>query len=103
MGRDANLACKTCRVNVKLGYGSYSTWIHADTLEEYDKAPDTFKHRYKNITLRKALVEHEGHDYVIWSHDWCSVVRGNLEDDVSQEILIENYESYHKITEELGG
>ena len=79
MGRESNFACKDCKKNYYLGYGSYSSWLDdVKTVVEYDALSDENKQLAKNINYRRCLGEHEGHDWVNWSTDWCYEKNGNL-------------------------
>lgn len=94
MGRDSYLTCTDCRVTYYLGYGSSSTWLFADTVEEYDALPEDWKYLCKNEALRLALSKHEGHKFIVWSHDWCSTGNGQLVNDYTDEILATDYSEY---------
>lgn len=79
MGRDAIFYCVTCKVEIYLGYGSYSTWLDgARTVEEFDASaarhpdPDVASIP-KNRAVRRALAEHAGHEWVGTSSDWSFV------------------------------
>lgn len=79
MGRDGNFACKGCKKNYYLGYGSYGTWLdYAKTVVEYDSLPDEKKQLIKNINYRKCLAKHEKHDWFTFSDEWCYEEGGNL-------------------------
>lgn len=76
MGRDSSLYCFTCKVEIYLGYGSYSTWHDsAKTVEELDEKiaaagdPDV-ANLVKIQALRRALTEHAGHTFQTQSSDW---------------------------------
>ena len=101
MGRDSNFACRTCKKNYYLGYGSYSTWLDgALTIAEYDARDDADKDRQKNQNFRKCLEEHDGHDFVIWSDDWCYKNHGNLliEGGYGKDVVIvEGFKDYEQI------
>jgi len=101
MGREGNFACKDCKKNYYLGYGSYTTWLdNAKTVAEYDALPDDKKHIFKNINYRRCLGEHEGHDWVSWSSDWCYEENGNLYVDGSLSdpfLLCEGFSEFDKI------
>ena len=74
MGRDGNFTCKDCKKTYYLGYGSYTTWLDLSdikTVKEYDELDSPNKDRQKNMNYRKCLEEHEGHDWITWSGDWC--------------------------------
>lgn len=80
-----------------IGYGSYGTWIYAESVAEYDAAPEEYKNLQKNINLRQCLVEHDGHDFVIWSNDWASVFDGALVIDLTDEVSIPDFSQYKQI------
>ena len=79
MGCDYIFSCKDCKKSYYLGYGSYSTWIHATTEEEFEKGARGIEERrnldprriWKNENLLKCIKEHSGHDVCQWSHDWA--------------------------------
>jgi hypothetical protein len=100
VGRDANFSCKTCKKTYVLGYGSYGTFINADTIEEYQALPNDNKDLNKNKNLEWCLTVHHGHDFIQWSGDWAWVdakgrlmVEGGYDDD---KVLIEDFWSYSK-------
>ena len=102
IGRDSNFACKDCKKNYHLGYGTYTTWLdYVKTASEYDALSNDKKHLAKNINYRKCLSEHEGHDYVTWSNDWCYEDNGNLYVDgggyMDEYLLCERFSEYEKI------
>lgn len=101
MGRESNFACKDCKKNYYLGYGSYTTWLdYVGTATEYDALPDGKKHIAKNINYRKCLGEHEGHDFISWASDWCYEKNGNLYSDGGWNdlyLLIEGFSKFEKI------
>jgi len=100
MGRDSNMTCKTCKKNYYLGYNSYSGWIYASTLAEYDAKPDDLKKRRGNQNLRQVLEEHEGHEmFGPWSHDYMFNNRGVLEmnSGYHDDKVIEDYGDYEQI------
>ena len=102
MGRSSSFCCKTCKVNISLGYGCYSTWLDNDakTVAEYDALEDDNKHLPKNKAFRQALVEHEEHDWFLWSEDWYSTYRGKLTADWSGEVLVDDFEDYERVLAE---
>jgi hypothetical protein len=99
MGRSAYFTCADCRITYHLGYGSYSTWLDhkADSLQEYDALPDEHKHLLKNKNYRKCLEEHEDHNFVAWSTDWCSISNGNLVSDHDGKILVKDVNLFDEI------
>lgn len=96
MGREAHLSCRTYRKSYYLGYGPYSTWVKAETLAEYEAADnsDYRKNLLKNENLYRCLKEHDGHDYAIWSSDYCDIIGDDLVEYMSDVVLIEGYTGY---------
>jgi len=105
MGRDGRLVCRDCKLEIYLGYGSYLTWIgdHANTVAGFYMAvarrgKDT--QLTKNVNLRRALQEHEGHDFTVGSEDWW--VHDSKRDALCVEgaygapgkVIAENYSEY---------
>lgn len=106
MGRDAQAACRDCRIAYYLGYGSYSSWLDSlDTPEAFDAFDDSkgrpSKSFYGNVNWRRVLEEHRGHDLVRWSDDWAIYEGGNLHDPGPYmsvgPVLVADYDSYRKI------
>lgn len=101
MGADRHFCCKTCKKNYYLGYGSYRTWIEADSIEEYDNfpGPNNYKELLKNDNLRKCLQEHAGHDFFTFSYDYCSIVGEDLMIDAgySDDLLCKSFSKFQQI------
>ena len=104
MGCSRTFACRTCKKAYSCGYGSYGSWLMADSPEEYDALPDKegFKARTKNQNFRQCLGEHQGHDITYFSEDYTSLNRetGHLEMDGGwgpPSVYIEDFASYEKI------
>ena len=82
MGCSKTIACLDCKKLYYLGYGSYGSWISADTVAAFDAQarkvvgrdsddPWTQEgHLKKNQNLRTVLVEHEGHRLRAWIDDY---------------------------------
>ena len=88
MGRSSSFCCKTCRKNISLGYGPYTTWLdRVETVAEYDALPDTHKDLPKNKNFRKTLEEHEDHDWFLWFEDWASTARLVTAEDGTLELV----------------
>lgn len=84
MGRSGSMACLDCKIDVYLGYGSYSTWLDGcDSVEEFDTVEDhdDLKQLRKNQNVRKFLTWHDGHNIVHYSSDWTTHRDGNLYQD----------------------
>jgi hypothetical protein len=100
-----HFTCKTCKVDFYLGYSSYGAWAltSCKTLKEYDDAED--KGDTRNLIVmqnfRKALSEHEGHDFFTWSSDWCEKDRdGNLVSECNYgkyAMLAEGFRTYRMV------
>lgn len=103
MGRDGQIACKTCRINYYLGYGSYTTWIYATNLEEAQRElekDEGLAKLTKNQNLIKVLEEHQGHDLLLWSNDWCYETSEHLVYEggwPNERVAIEDYDSYQQV------
>lgn len=101
MGTDRQFCCEDCRVNINLGYGSAMSWIDVRTVGEYDENCKTHGDLKKNVNMRRALVEHDGHNHFCWSYDWCSVdcETGALLLDAGYEVkvLIPDFREYTKL------
>ena len=99
MGRSSNFLCRTCKKNISLGYGSYTTWLDNDakTVAEYDALPDTNKDIQKNKNFRKTLAEHEDHDWTLWSEDFVSNINGNLVVYWTDEIIATDFDEYEHV------
>ena len=102
MGCDYIFTCVDCKIHYDLGYGSYTSWIHATSMEGFsadaekimgNKGFDVRELR-KNQALRECIQLHESHKVHLWSHDYADVEDGKLiiasgpyyeclEDDVS--------------------
>src|SRR5438128_2552403 len=75
------IACLDCKILYYLGYGSYGTWIDADSVDEFDSKAKKVVGRdsddpwtehgklRKNQNLRKVLVDHAGHRLIQWCDD----------------------------------
>lgn len=103
MGCDRHFCCQTCKTDIYLGYGSYSSWLDCGvrTAAQYDALPDTYKPPLsKNKNFRAALEKHEGHDWFCWSSDYCSVndKTGDLELDAgySVQVWCKDFRGYTK-------
>ncbi len=77
MGRDGQAYCEECRLNVYLGYGSYSSWadgvLSVAAYDEWAERHPNWAGLLKNQNLRRFLGEHEGHEGIlVWSGDWLT-------------------------------
>lgn len=102
MGCAYHFSCVTCRKSYDLGYGSYSSWVIANTVDQYNQAVTPEKARHlKNQNLLKCLTEHESHNFVIWSPDWTSEIDGSLYlsliDYRGTEPMVTGYNLFEKI------
>lgn len=106
MGCGYNFTCKTCKKDYYLGYGSYGSWrTSSRSIQEYESFESNDKELQKNIIFETCLREHEGHDFKVWSDDWCHEYNGNVyvEGGYNEDILlIEGYDDYEKINLEDG-
>ncbi len=82
MGRDSEAVCLDCKERHYLGYGSCLTWFdQAESIEDWDaqaKAEPNAATLHKNQLFRRFLEKHDGHKFLTWSSDWCSVSNGRL-------------------------
>ena len=81
MGVGYNFVCRDCKKYYVLGYGSYSSWIWANTLEEFDKGRPQDRELQKNRNLRGCLKHHEGHDFDLLNMDYTYERDGKLWDE----------------------
>lgn len=111
MGVGYNFICRDCKEYEHLGYGSYSSWIYADSLEEFDKRADKdeFKDRQKNLNLRACLEKHRGHDFEVRNMDYTYERGGKLMDEnpspynSSPDVVVaEGMGSYKRIGFDVG-
>lgn len=82
MGRDSHFTCKTCKKTYDLGYSSYGSWLDNLSKQEYENIETSDKELLVNQNYYRCLVEHNGHDVVVWSSDWGDIRNGNLEIEV---------------------
>ena len=79
MGCDYTFSCSDCKKSYYLGYGSYSTWIGALTLDKFEEDAIKIEQNRgldprklkKNMDLRQCIVRHNGHETALWSRDWA--------------------------------
>ncbi len=69
MGVGYNFVCLDCKKYYQLGYGSYGTWLYANSIADYEKLPPLYKDYGKNANLEKCLREHDGHDISVLNMD----------------------------------
>ena len=94
MGCSYHFVCKGCKIDFDLGYGSYSTWIRANSTEEYEAEKSDHKDLWKNMNLEKCLREHRGHDFVVLCWDWVYRSLGDL--GLVDEIIIYDFDKGYK-------
>lgn len=102
MGCAYHLSCITCRKSYDLGYGSYGSWVKAETVEEYQQRVTPGKaNLLKNKNLLMCLTEHKDHVFNVWSPDWTSERDGDLYisfiDYVGDTPIVPDYKSFEKI------
>lgn len=106
MGVGYNFVCRDCKEYYTLGYGSYRTWIFAQTLKEFDERADKdeFKDWRKNQNLRWCLGKHQGHDYEVRNMDYTYEKDGKLMDEnpspyssAPDAVVIEDMNLYKRI------
>jgi hypothetical protein len=75
MGRSGTFYCKTCKVEVYLGYGGYGSWMDQHrSVKDWDahaKSVPKDADLRKNQRMRQCLELHEGHDVETHSGDWA--------------------------------
>jgi hypothetical protein len=106
MGADFNFTCKTCLKTYRLGYDSYSNWLITKCLEDYDALNDRKgKKQYThNQNFRQCLVEHDKHDWMVWSGDCGNYESGNdlcADHGRYTEIVIKDFALFEKIDMEV--
>jgi hypothetical protein len=106
MGRDQSISCIDCKKTYYCGYGSYTSWVFAESISEFIKEagdePRAFSDgelREKNMILLRVLVEHAGHNVKTWSSDWCFHRNGDLylENFHDGDIIIRGEQSFEQI------
>lgn len=93
MGVGFNFICKDCKRYYQLGYGSYGTWLYADTIEKYETLPAENKALGKNQNLEQCLRDHKGHNTRVLNMD------GHFEKD--KKLYEENPSPYNPTSDEL--
>lgn len=93
MGVGYKFLCTDCREYATVGYGSYSTWIYANTIEEYDRIASPHRDLHKNKNLETLLRKHDGHKKFVLNMD-CAYERNN-------KVYIENGSHYNPKPDEL--
>jgi len=111
MGCDYTFTCETCKKHYYLGYGSYSTWIHATNVEKFNYEALLIRNKreldatklYKNMNLLECILEHEGHDVHLWSSDWAAIRDNQLQIDAyyGYDVLIDDVSDYEQINMDL--
>ena len=107
MGCDKQFTCRTCLKSYYLGYGSYSTWLDSEikTFAEYEALDSSHKTLLKNQNFGRCVQEHESHDWLTWSYEYCAERNGHLYLAAGwiEDLLIEGFGTfeYTNLDEEL--
>jgi hypothetical protein len=103
MGRGSTFYCRTCKVEIYLGYGSSTTWLDGCcTSEEYRQrvaVDPNLDELAKNQNVHKALQAHQGHDIGTYSEDWTYTRDGKVYgqfslDEKSDPILVDRDDTW---------
>jgi len=96
MGRSSSFICHTCKQEIYLGYGSYSSWLDLSySLDEFEqkakklheeyhdpkrhnwhdndgkmKVPPDPREHLKNKNVKKCLEDHQGHKFEYSNEDF---------------------------------
>lgn len=105
MGCGYDFACHTCKKSYYLGYGSYSSWMTFETVEDFDKAGTAHgrvtRQLRKNENIRECLIEHRGHSHSYVGWDWSSSRGGVLYSETgeygAEEPWIQDWGEWEKI------
>ena len=114
MGAGYDFACRTCRTSYYLGYGSFTTWMTYETVEEFDTpgGPHGSEDRQllKNENIRHCLIELRGHDHLFLLWDCLHHRGGVLYEEAGyyggeERALIDDWGSWKRVdlTEEKEG